>query len=951
MRTTFVNTNHNITVLYTFHNMLTSLLNGAVSNGHGRSNGKSTNSKRGTEDSESKDASKESAAVDSIQLESLLLLDDDLFQNTLNSDDYVENLAPLIKNAVRQNGLTEMITKLNNFVKLKDEELNEVSMNSMGEINQCMDTIASIHKEADQLNRQFLSVSQSLGKSAIELMTKKKNYVKYKDVCRRISEAQVVLLECIQVLELMNRILELIKHTKYFLALKLIDELTNIHIQKVNEFSFAKKIVDSIPHLTKMVKDDSFENLTKWLSINLERKLPNIGDSLYDSLYVLQGNWLECKRRNPTYLPYKLNSPVELSVRDSKLNYDVFKDETMQIPLDSVYDAILVYRTLNELENLSTVYYKEWMKKYSRIIYPLTSVASNKKDIVFTAKELDEYLRKIAAFFVMDKQLNILTKFQLRTNAQADELWMSYVSKLKPVLLHNLKNNDFYSLDELSNFKDIIGDFIQIMDSNEYDVSELYEVLMIIFKDHFAPLVVQFFRRKFIESLQSEFYTALQIDEEDYDTIMKRIFYESNASFAPRNVKSFPVKFPFSEDYVHFCGFVRQLINRTLKFLNEYYSYEVSEINDIIVNQIVEVFLGDKKGFGVAWEIEDFINKNANNKEVIAQSFVNSEYYLLSLYKIGVLLNQRLRQNTGMGIQNIDTNEAFTLHAVDTFIQLRKYSEDTVYKMIDTKISELLGLVEYDEYLPVERNTEANFAVKDFAMFLENLFTSIFENFPSQLRTLGLFRSYDFVSQHFLGVLKNADVFNEIFIDNFDLDIKYLEKSMKNLNASTNEDKDSSQGNVSVDSTFSELRQIIDLLKSKNYEEYMSNSSFRMRLYNSIKFEDGKKLIMKMQGVRFVNSSTSNIQANSETPPLSRAQLPVQRGGTIKSLSHSISGSNFANILGGGNGNKNRDEDAVSNTSMTSLESSNTAPNINTATTTSNKFSHFTDRFKPSSAR
>ena len=60
-----------------------------------------------------------------------------------------------------------------------------------------------------------------------------------------------------------------------------------------------------------------------------------------------------------------------------------------------------------------------------------------------------------------------------------------------------------------------------------------------------------------------------------------------------------------------------------------------------------------------------------------------------------------------------------------------------------------MDMVEYDEYLPVKKNDEANFAIKDFALFLENLFTSIFNNLPLQLRTLGLFRTYDFVSEYF----------------------------------------------------------------------------------------------------------------------------------------------------------------------------------------------------------
>ena len=84
-----------------------------------------------------------------------------------------------------------------------------------------INTIDNIHKEANELNKQFIQVSSSLNKSAYELMSKKKNYVKYKDVCERINETQVVLNECIQVLELMNKILELIRQTKYFLAFEI----------------------------------------------------------------------------------------------------------------------------------------------------------------------------------------------------------------------------------------------------------------------------------------------------------------------------------------------------------------------------------------------------------------------------------------------------------------------------------------------------------------------------------------------------------------------------------------------------------------------------------------------------------------------------------------------------------------------------------------------------------
>ncbi|RCK59455.1 Exocyst complex component SEC15 [Candida viswanathii] len=700
--------------------------------------------------------------VDSLPLENLLL-----------------QLAPIMKNAIRNNGLNDLIVKLNEIVKAKDVELNQASMESADEINSSINTVDNIHKEADGLREQFSQISSRLNRSAYELKSRKTVYI--------------VLNECIQVLELMNKILELIRQTKYFLALKLIDEMINIHIQKVENFSFAKKIVDSIPHLTMMVKDESFENLSKWLSLNLERKLQAIAGGLYNNLDDLHNNWI--------------NSPVELALREPELNYNIFEDDSLQISLNSVFDAILVYLTLQELEILSSAYYKEWMTKYSRVIYPITTASVGKKDVVFDNNELYEYLRKIAAFFVADKQLNLVTKFQL-------------------VLIQLLMHRDFKDIAELSAFKTIIGEFLQIMDNNDYDVSELYEVMMMIFKDYYVTLTVQSFRKQFVSSIQSDHYRPLIVsDKASYNGIIANAWYKKDASFVPENVKEFPVTFPFSEDYVHFCFHIRKLIKDILRFTEDYYSYEIGELNNIIVNNIIEVVLSGEKGFGIGYEIKQFIDRNENNKEITAQTYTNLEYYLLSF-------EYRIEETHWYGVHNIDANDTFTLHAVDTFVQLKKHAEGTIFKMVDTKINELLDMVEYDDYLPVERNAEANFAIKDFALFLENLFTSIFSNLPLQLRTLGLFRTYDFVSEYFLNVLNDA---------------RYIEASMKHLHGVKDDADLGNGGNVALETTFTELRQCIDLLNLDDYDEFVNNSSFRMRQFDRVKYEEGMALIKKMK--------------------------------------------------------------------------------------------------------
>ena len=283
--------------------------------------------------------------IDTIQLENLLLRDEEIFQTSLNSEDYLESLAPIVKDALRANGLSDLIHKLNDIVREKDDELTDLSMSSTQDINSCIDSIDRIHDESSELGKNLQQVSLFLNKSVYELVSRKKELIKCNDVTSKINETSNVLNLCIQVLEITNKIHELIKQHKYFSALKLIDELTNIHLPKVENFSFAVKIYDSVPLLTKTIKDESFDNLCKWVSVNIERKLEAIGDSLFDNIIRLQDNWDAIKKAegpNSSFTPHKLNSPIEVAIRDPSNSYNIFFDKTLLINSATLYDAMLV---------------------------------------------------------------------------------------------------------------------------------------------------------------------------------------------------------------------------------------------------------------------------------------------------------------------------------------------------------------------------------------------------------------------------------------------------------------------------------------------------------------------------------------------------------------------------------------------------------------------------------
>ena len=786
----------------------------------------------------------------------LLLQEPDLFLSSLDSEAYLDSLAPIITEALKANALAEFISKLNDYVKEKDEALNQKSLDSANDINTCIDTIDEVSHQSHELSGSLLNVNRVLKQSTLGLIEIKSRYLKAKDTERAINETSLVLNLCIQVLEITNKAHKLIKQRRYFSALKLIDELTSIHLPKVNNFSFSVKIYDSIPHLTAMIKDEAFDNFCKWLSTQIERKIDDIGNKVCLNLNALQKAWAAMREELPVLLPHRLNSAVEISMRDADLNLNIFESADLNITLGPVFDCVLVYQSLGELPNLCATYNKEWMKKYQRVIYPMMLALNTHEKLAFFKEpsvsfpdlpSLETYLRKTAALFVVDKQLNAQTKFELRKNSSADDLWDSFANKLKPVLLSFLEKQKWTmeNIQTLEDFKDVLGNFIQTMENLQYKISELYDILIIVLRDYYGPLLIQQFRLDFIDSIQSDHYMPSVVTNESmYDDIMRICWYKSDSSFAPKSVKGFPVSFPFSEDYLRYCINIRQLLKDLIDFTSEYYSQDLAELNRIIVNDIFERCLGDTPGVGICHDLKVFITKNSNNKEIVAQSYTNLEYYLYSLYEIGKLIDRKLRVCNGIGIINIDTNSTFKLKAIEIFASVRKFSEDAIFKMVDQKVHELLDLLQCEDWEPAKVNDGPSGDIEEFAMFLENLFNSIFSNLPSSFRTLGLFRSFDFISEYFLNELLNAPRFNRYAIMNLDLDIKHLEESMASLVAKESSD---AQGGGALQSTFTELRQSIDLLLLDSYDEYIKDPAFRMRCFDRLKYESAVKLLQKMQ--------------------------------------------------------------------------------------------------------
>ncbi|KAI0462808.1 hypothetical protein LJB42_003610 [Komagataella kurtzmanii] len=781
-----------------------------------------------------------------VSKESLLL-------HSLSSDDYIENIGPIIRTAIKNNGLDNLIETLQETVCDKEQQLQEVSVKGSSDIKLAVGSIIEVKKISDDLRYKVLEINDDLESTGKVLNEKNKVSIKYKKLYNKINETIFVLKSCLQILELTNKIIDLIGKKSFYHALKNLQDLVNIHLNEIETFEFTKKIISSVPTLHKMIKEDCFSFVKKWLG-NLERHFHTIGDDCFQQLQALNSYWAETRSQNPILAQYSINSPIELSVRPDKFKtFDPFS--LNNITLDSVYDSMMVYDTINELDELKEQFKKEWLIKKDRLVYPMYN-SNPSQEMFLDRNQLRDFIYSLIGLLVCDRLIGVKTHFKLRSSNESREMFVTICKRLVPILKKHV-DEKITTLDDIIFFKKLICCSIQILEQCDYPIENLYSILLCILQ-RYMKIITNSFKIELVKNMNADDSMPLVVkDMESYKSISIISWYRHT----PSNNR-FPKQLPFSSIYPMTCLQIQNLIKEVNEFIDDFYSYQGREILQITIETIDSV-LNNIVIKNLRHKIESTI------KEVIAQNLINLEFFSTSVREIENLLSYSSES------RSIDS---IHLTAYDNFLATRKLAEDKLFEMVDTKVEDLLDFVDYN-WRTKEQNPEPNIFIKDIGQFLQMMFTSTFSNLPRTVKSLLLLRTFDLLSSYFLDFLKRSSLFTKEAIYNFDMDITYIESIINELNGQNqnqpaDEDEEKSieehsiPTSVSLQSTFIELRQLINLLKSGTLDEFREQS-IRMRTYDRIKPEDAISAIHKLEREPEIGEEANELQQDSAIASIS----------------------------------------------------------------------------------
>lgn len=96
--------------------------------------------------------------------------------------------------------------------------------------------------EAEGLKSMVLDLNSQMQKSGQILIDRRKKFLEAKTVRLNVDNAIEAVTACLQVLDVTNKVYELIRERRRFAALKSLDELQKIHLKEVRNFGFAQMI-------------------------------------------------------------------------------------------------------------------------------------------------------------------------------------------------------------------------------------------------------------------------------------------------------------------------------------------------------------------------------------------------------------------------------------------------------------------------------------------------------------------------------------------------------------------------------------------------------------------------------------------------------------------------------------------------------------------------------------
>lgn len=726
-----------------------------------------------------------------------------------STSENLEQLGPIIKNIHATRQQDAYLRTLKNLAESKEAEIQQICGDNYQDFVSSVSTMLNVRSSTNTLRDRIISLDDSVEQAGRALAEKKKGLLKAKKAAMHLDEAIETLQACLRLLDLVNRIGELIKQGKYYSALRSLDDIRRLPPTSLSQTPFFTYLLSSLPAYRTQIKDAVTASLKTWL-FDLRNVSRQVGKLALEAMEERNNKWTIRKQKEPQLRLCRLGGAVEM-ITSEKIEYDVLDNPKLHVDFKPLYQCILIYTALDTLDELQRSYQADRKTQSTLILSSQLSL-----------KSLPDLTQEITGFFIAETHVLQNTR-GFRSQREVDELWEGVLERLKSSVASELETES--NPDTFLKVKECLLAFTITMESYGYDCRLLHELILLLF-GKYAIILERQYEKTFDDIVLEDDNTPLRVDtEEDLAAVISDCWLTqtARADFASRII---PLTLPFSETFYRCCSNIRSFVEKFYQFVEgvSQHHRDIDELLGTSLDRLLTKHISDKLSIKL---------KDSHALSQIAQIISTLEYFEAACGEI--------EQNLA-SLRSTQRGGSIRLACRPSFTQTLQNALRRIEDIISSKLVESFEMSEY-EWTPDSSSGGPSIYVIQMVMWL----TTTMENMDLQdvYKNTVYQGAVQFIAENLMDYLVGSSVqrMNEAAISNILVEVDFIEQSLR----------DSGQSHLS--SNFERLKLLASIPLNNHVQEYL-NPSIRQASYASIQPKELAAVLEKLS--RFGASSRNS---------------------------------------------------------------------------------------------
>ncbi|KAL7282248.1 hypothetical protein ACG7TL_003717 [Trametes sanguinea] len=725
------------------------------------------------------------------QLQQIHLLDQS------SSSENLEQLGPIIKQIHANRQQEVYLRTLQGLIESKDAEIESICGDNYQEFISSVSTLFSIKSYTTNLREKITTLDSSVSQVGKSLVEKKKALLQTKKTAANLDEAIDGLQACLRVLDVVNRVGEMVKEGKYWSALRSLEDIESMPPTSLSTTPLFQHVLSSLPSLRGQIKDAVTASMKQWL-LDIRNVSTQIGQLALDAMDLRTRRWRSRREKDPMLKSSRVGSAVEV-ISYEKTEYNVLDNDQLKVDFKPLYECIHIYTALDSLDEIRRSYQADRKAQSDLIIpepLPLASLPSITQEIV--------------GYFIVEYHV-LNTTGSFRSEREVEDLWDALISRLSKAVEDALKNEK--DPDTFLKVKEALLGAVMTLESYSYSTGSIHSVILRLFEKYTNILEIKFGKR--FESIvaQDDFQPMYVEKSAEKDDVLETVWLtrdqrdELQRSAAPLNL-------PWSQGFYLCCQDIRSFVHNFYQFI-EGVSQHHRNIDDLL-SKSLDTILTDYISESIAKRAQ-----GTDNLSQLAQIITNLEHFEIACSELErSLTNIRSSQRGG----------TIRLRAAASFAATRTKALARVTEVMSSKL-ELFELSEYD-WTPKSRKGAPSGHLDELVSWLTTVIDSL------ALKDVYKEEAYrgavGYIASCFMDFLTGRDIpmINEHAIANLLMDVDFLDEELK-------------RSGHSHSAAFTELRSTASVVMSDAVNAYHV-ASIRQTSYPAVKPKRLQALLEKL---------------------------------------------------------------------------------------------------------